>query len=67
MGSMCTAVDSHWLRDAATSPPPPRIWAHIRGAVLVSQDRHLFETFEPDIKYVKIVFGFYRPQIFCSN
>ncbi len=25
--------------------PPPRIWAHIRGGRLVSQDRrHLFET-----------------------
>jgi hypothetical protein len=34
---------SHWLR--LRNPPPPRIWAHIRGALLVSQERrHLLVT-----------------------
>ncbi len=40
LGSMCTAVLIGW--DLAT---PLRIWAHVRGALLVSQDRrHLLVT-----------------------
>jgi hypothetical protein len=35
------------------TPPPPRIWAHIRGALLVSQDRrHLLVT--PDYYIMEI-------------
>ncbi len=43
-GLLCTAVLIGW--DPATfPPPPPRIWAHIRGVLLVSLDRrHLFVT-----------------------
>ncbi len=41
-GLLCTAVLIGW--DPAT-PPSPRIWAHIRGRYLGSQDRrHLFVT-----------------------
>jgi hypothetical protein len=41
-GLLCTAVPSHWLRPRNS---PPRIWAHKRGALLVSQDgRHIFVT-----------------------
>jgi hypothetical protein len=46
LGSMSRDVRScsHWLRPR--SPPPlPRIWAHIREALLVSKDRrHLLVT-----------------------
>jgi hypothetical protein len=34
LGSLCTAVQLAETR----KPPPPRIWAYIRGAQLVSQD-----------------------------
>jgi hypothetical protein len=44
-GLVCTAVLTGC--DPAT-PPPPRIWAHIRArALLVSQDRrHLFLNYK---------------------
>jgi hypothetical protein len=39
-----SCVQLYTLAETLQLPPPsPRIWAHIRGAILVSQDRrHLF-------------------------
>ncbi len=49
---------THWLRPRI--PPSPRIWVHIRRALLVSQDRrHLFVTPPPPclILFMQLVFG----------
>jgi hypothetical protein len=44
LGSMCTAVGTHWLRLRNSPPPPPHLGSNTR-ALLVSQDiRHLFVT-----------------------
>ncbi len=55
---LCTAVLIGW--DPATLPPPPRIWAHRQGALLVSQDRqHLFVTpwFSPSCDFLTFEFS----------
>ncbi len=46
VGSLkCICAPCAWLSLLAETQQPPRIWAHVRGSYMVSQDRrHLFVT-----------------------
>ncbi len=56
---------THWLRPR-NSPFPlsPRIWAH-ECVRYWSANIDVISLKPPDMKHVKLVFGFYRPQISC--